>query len=137
MTDAHENTPSKENDHSTTIEPDFDEYGLNQQEDGTRIIRIDHERHFFRRVGTIECRSTGVVLEEHRRLQDERTGDTAEVYQATQFVSARSDEFGRRLRDAVFDLVYDGKVPHRKAEGLSADLAEAISNQYSNRSSHH
>ena len=114
MTDAHENTPSKENDHSTTLEPDFDGYGLNQQEDGTRIIRIDHERHFFRRIGTIECRSIGVVLKEHRRLQDEGTGDIAEVYQAIQFVSARSAEFGRRLRDAVFDLVYDGKSSSRE-----------------------
>jgi len=136
MTDAHENTPSKENDHSTTLEPDFDDYGLNQQEDGTRIIRIDHERHFFRRVGTVECHPTGVVLREHTRLTDGGTGDTAEVYQATQFVSARSAEFERRLRDAVFDLVYGGKVPQEKADGLSAELAEAMANQYNDGSSH-
>ena len=111
MTDTHENTPSEENDHSTTLEPDFDDYGLNQQDDSTRIIRIDHERYFFWRVGTIECHSTGVVLRERTRLTDEGTGDTAEVYRTTQFVSARSAEFERRPRDAVFDLVYDGKGP--------------------------
>ena len=76
------------------------------------------------------------MLREHTRLTDGGTGDTAEVYQATQFVSARSAEFERRLRDAVFDLVYGGKVPQEKADGLSAELAEAMANQYNDGSSH-
>lgn len=85
-------------------------------------------------MGKVECRSTGVVLKEHTRLTDESTGDIAEVYQPIQFVSASSDGFEERLQDAVFDLIYDGKVSEKMAEGLSVELSEIMLHQYSDDS---
>lgn len=69
------------------------------------------------------------MLKEHTRLQDEVVGDTAEVYQPIQFISP-TDEFEERLRDAILDPVYDRHVSKEVAERLSAELAEAMSNQY-------
>lgn len=131
-----DHTPSEEHDHSITLESDFDDYGLHQQEDATTVIRIDHDTHIFERVGKMECRSTGVVLKKHIRLQDKVVGDIAEAFEPIQFASASSEDFEERLQDAVFDLVYDGKVLEEVARGLSAELVESMSGQYSDGSTY-
>ena len=127
MTDAESNTPSEEHDPSIALEPDFDNYGLQQQGSSTVIIRIDHDSHIFERVGKVERRSTGVILKQHTRLVDEISGDTAEVYQPMHFVSDRTDEFENQLWKAIFDLVYDGKVGKKCAEELSTEFVGSIS----------
>lgn len=133
MTDT-DHTPSEEHDRSIDIQPDYDDYGLHQQENATRIIQIDHDTHIFERVGIITSTSTGVVLKDHTRLADDESGDVAEMYEPIQFVSARTDGFEERLQDAIFDFVYAGSVSQQLAEQLSAELAESISNQYSDSS---
>jgi hypothetical protein len=127
MTDADSNTPFEEHDQSIALEPDFDEYGLHEQDGSTVIIRIDHDTHIFERVGMIERRLDGVVLKQHTRLTDEISGDTAEVYQPIHFVSDRTGEFETQLWKAIFDLVYVGKVSKGCAEELSTELVESIS----------
>jgi hypothetical protein len=63
MTDADQNTPSGEHDPSIEFQPEYDDYGLHEQESVTMIIRISHETSLFERVGKIESVSSGVVLE--------------------------------------------------------------------------
>jgi hypothetical protein len=127
MTDAESSTPSEGHDPSIALEPDFDEYGLHDKDNtSTVIIRIDHDTHTFQRVGLVERRSAGVILKQHTRLSDEISGDTAEVYQPIQYVHAQTDEYEDYLQEAIFELIYDGKVAEEVAEGLSTDLAENI-----------
>ena len=128
MTDADQNTLSEEHDPSIALEPDFDEYGLHDKDNtSTVIIRIDHDTHIFERVGLIDSRPSGVVLKEHTKLADEGGSHTVEVYQPVRFVSDRTDEFETQARDAIFDLVYDGKVAKGCAEELSTELVGSIS----------
>lgn len=136
MTDAHENTPAGEHGR-IDFKPDYDDYGLHQQEDATTIIRIDHDTSLFERIGKIESVSSGIVVKEHTRLTDNESDDITEAFTPIQFVSIRSDEFEPRLRDVIFDLIYDEKVPQEVAKELSVKLAEAISNQYNNGSPYH
>jgi hypothetical protein len=137
MTDAESNTPSKEHDPSIALEPDFDDYGLHEEENATTVIRIDHDGNMFERIGTIEPVSTGIVLKEHTRLTDDVADDITETYTPVQFISTRTDEFEGRVEEAIFDFVYAGTVSKQLAEQLSAELAESISNQYSDFSPNH
>jgi len=134
MTDNEPNPPVKEYDQSIDLQPDYDDYGLREQENATIIIRIDHDSNAFEHIGMVESQPTGVVLKEHSRLTDDVADDTTEAYQPIQFISARSDEFGLRLQDAIFEFVHDGKLSQETAEELADKLTESISNQYSDGS---
>jgi hypothetical protein len=80
---------------------------------------------------------SGVVLKEHTRLTDHIADDITEAYTPIQFISARTKEFESRVQDGIFDFVYAGKAPEGLAEELSAELAEAMSGEYSDGSLHH
>jgi hypothetical protein len=127
MTDGNSNTPAWEHDPSTEFQPDYDDYGLYEQDTATGIIRIDTESSVFERIGKIESASTGVILKRHTKLADDVAQDSMEVYEPIQFVSARSDEFETRLQNTIFDFVHAGKVSEELAEQLSADFAETLS----------
>ena len=111
MTDDSPNTPAGEHDPSINTQPNYDDYGLHQQEDATTVIRIDHDTHIFERVGKIESVSSGVVLKEHTRLTDEIADDITEAYEHIKFISARTDEFETRLQDTILTLCTQLKHP--------------------------
>jgi hypothetical protein len=136
MTDDNPTTPDREHDPSINTQPNYDDYGLHQQEDATTVIRIDHDTHIFERVGRVESVSSGVVLKEHTRLADNIADDITEAYTPIQFISARTDGFESRVEEAIFEFVYDGKVSEELAERLAETLAETFSNLFDGLSSH-
>jgi hypothetical protein len=136
MTDQNSTTPAGEHDPSIEFQPDYDDYGLHEQESATTIIRISHETSLFERVGKIESVSSGVVLKEHTRLTDHIADDITEAYTPIQFISARTDGFESRVEEAIFEFVYDGKVSEELAERLAETLAETFSNLFDGVSSH-
>jgi hypothetical protein len=136
MTDDNSNTPAGEHDPSINTQPNYDDYGLHQQEDATTVIRIDHDTHIFERVGKIESVSSGVVLKNHTRLVDNIADDITEAYTPIQFISARTDEFESRVEEAIFEFVYDGKVSEELAERLAETLGEEYSSQFNCSSFH-
>ena len=125
-------TPPEGHDPSIEIQPDYDDYGLYQQESETTVIRIDHDTSVFERIVLVESKSTGVVLKEQTRLRDDVVDDAVEAYTPIQFISARADGFSSRLQTALFDLVYAEKVSEEVAEQLSENLAENFSQQFTN-----
>jgi hypothetical protein len=130
MTDSNSNTPAGEHDPCIEIQIDYDDYGLHEQESATTIIRIDHDTSVFERIGKIESEPTGVVLKEHTRLTDDVANDMTEAYTPIQFISAHTDEFETRLRKAIFDFAYAGKVPEELGEQLAETLTEDFSQHY-------
>jgi hypothetical protein len=129
MTNDNSDTPFEENDPSFTMEINYDNYGLHQQENSITVIKIDEDIGVFERVGLIELRLTGVELKEHLRLTDNLSDDTVETYQPIAYLSIYTDGFRTRLQDAIFELVYDGEIPEESAKALGRDLAHDVSMQ--------
>ncbi len=136
MTDDNSNTPAGEHEPSINTQPNYDDYGLHEQESATAVIRIDHDTSLFERIGKIESVSSGVVLKEHTRLTDDIADDITEAYTPIQFISARTDGFESRVEEAIFEFVYDGKVSEELAERLAETLAETFSDLFDGVSSH-
>ncbi|ERG98797.1 MAG: hypothetical protein J07HQX50_02844 [Haloquadratum sp. J07HQX50] len=61
MTDAHDDTPSRGHNPSINFQPGYDD-GLHEQKAATTILRIDHDTSLFERIGKVESKSMGVIL---------------------------------------------------------------------------
>ncbi|ERG98427.1 MAG: hypothetical protein J07HQX50_02466 [Haloquadratum sp. J07HQX50] len=126
--DDDDNTPSKGHGRiDFDLNPNDNEYGIESLDDGAVILRIDSEKQLFERVGAIRYEQTGVVLQ--RFLKGESLEDEGS-FEAVESVSVRRNDFESRLRERVFELIYEGKVDEEQAKSLADDLAESVSEQY-------
>jgi hypothetical protein len=137
MSDNEPPTASEEPDFGSSLEPDFDKYGTRKGDSSIGVLRIDEAKSMFERVGTVDPRPTGVVLKETTELSDKTPENTAEasfkdshtveIDRPIRFVSNEVDGFETRARNAIFDLIYDEKLPKEAAANLAAELTDDVS----------
>ena len=131
MTDTHnndDNTPPRGNERTEfELNPDYTEYGIETLDNGIVILRIDSEKHLFERAGLLRHKQAKIVLKEY--VDSERLGGEGS-FETVESISARRERVESRLREGVFELIYDGEVSEDKAKSLAYDLSESITEQY-------
>jgi hypothetical protein len=121
MTDAHENTPSKGHGR-IDLQPDYDKYGVCPRDDSTVILRVDSDKHLFKRAGLIRYKDTGVVLKEY--VENESLEGEA-CFKTVESISGNRDTFQQQLRDGILNVIHAGEVSDEKAEELADALAKS------------
>lgn len=112
MTDIHED--------DIRVEKEFDEYGVEETDEGLVILKVDSDRNLFDHSIRVRPRKYGILLE----LVD---GDE---FEPIDFINASTEPFELSLHEAIVELIQDENIPDQKAIELADDIASSFSDMY-------